>query len=74
MLVNAQPEPAVAEDVSAAADLIRRRLARQNNSAEKTAVFGNLFSRLLTQPVLSQKWGILYFLLRVAEGAARAAQ
>ena len=70
------PEAAVAEDVNFAADLIRRRLLREAGEAgggpENVHGFEGLYSRLLAQPVLGQKWGILYFLLKVAEGQDRA--
>ncbi|WPH01449.1 Hypothetical protein R9X50_00429500 [Acrodontium crateriforme] len=74
ILNQSQHEPAVAEDVNLAAHLIQRRLARQGNGAERTTVFGNLYSRLLGQPVLSKKWGILYFLLRLSEGSENQRQ
>ena len=69
------PEAAVSEDVNFAADLIRRRLLREAGSVgggpENVHGFEGLYSRLLAQPVLGQKWGILYFLLKVAEGRER---
>ncbi|KAF2766362.1 spc98 like protein [Teratosphaeria nubilosa] len=67
-LVDAEPEASVAEDVNHAADLIQRRLIRANNSPEKATQFRNLYSRLLAQPVLGQKWAILYFLYQLADG------
>lgn len=67
--IDAEPDPSIAEDVNHAADLIKKRLL-QNKSPEKAAVFGNLYSRLLSQPVLGQKWAILYFLLKVGEGGS----
>ena len=65
--LDAQAEAGVVEDVNHAADLIRGKLLRESNSPEKARIFSNLYSRLLAQPVLGQKWAILYFLLRVAE-------
>lgn len=61
-------QSAPTEDVNHAADLIKRRLIHDSASPEKAAAFGNLYSRLLAQPVLSRKWAILYFLLKTAEG------
>ncbi|KAF4550452.1 Gamma tubulin complex component C-terminal-like protein [Elsinoe fawcettii] len=55
------------EDTSHAADLIRAKLVRDTGRPEKATRFSGLYSRLLTQPVLGQKWGILYFLYRLAE-------
>ena len=67
--IDGASEPAVVEDVNHAADLIKRRLLREGGGGpEGVYSFEGLYSRLLAQPVLGQKWGILYFLLRVAEG------
>lgn len=60
------------ENVNNAPDLIKRKLRRENASPDKAVRFSNLYSRLLTQPVLSQKWGILYLLYKLSgneEGA-----
>ncbi|KAL4918570.1 Spc98 family-domain-containing protein [Aspergillus aurantiobrunneus] len=54
------------ENINNASDLIKRKLLRENASPDKAARFSNLYSRLLTQPVLSQKWGILYLLYRLS--------
>jgi gamma-tubulin complex component 3 len=67
-LIEREPEPSVAEDVNHAADLIKRRLIMESNHPEKATLFSNLYSRLLTQPVLGQKWAILYFLYQLADG------
>lgn len=60
--------PATAEDVNHAADLIKKKLIRENDRPDKAAKFSNLYSRLLSQPALSQKWSILYFLYQLADG------
>lgn len=67
-LERGETQAVPAEDVNHAADLIKRRLIHGLASPEKAAAFGNLYSRLLAQPVLSRKWAILYFLLKTAEG------
>lgn len=67
-LIDREPEASVAEDVNHAADLIKRRLIRENQSPEKATAFSNLYSRLLAQPVLGQKWAILYFLHQLGDG------
>ncbi|KAL2045657.1 hypothetical protein N7G274_002086 [Stereocaulon virgatum] len=59
--------PAVVSDVNHAADLIKKKLLRENDSPDKTVQFSNLYARLLTQPVLSQKWSILYLLHQLAD-------
>jgi gamma-tubulin complex component 3 len=66
------------ESINNAPDLIKRKLRRENESPDKTVRFSNLYSRLLTQPVLSQKWGILFLLYKLsasnepAEGGERS--
>ncbi|KAK5698878.1 Microtubule-nucleating Tub4p (gamma-tubulin) complex component [Elasticomyces elasticus] len=67
-LLDREPEPGVADDVNQAADLIKRRLVREGGGPERASAFGNLYSRLLSQPVLDKKWGILYFLWKLTEG------
>jgi gamma-tubulin complex component 3 len=61
-------------EINQAHDLIRRKLLRENASPEKAARFGNLYSRLLSTPVLNQKWSILYLLYRLAEESPRSRQ
>lgn len=56
-----------AENINNASDLIKRKLLRENASPDKAVRFSNLYSRLLTQPVLGQKWAILYLLYRLSE-------
>lgn len=62
------------ENVNNAPDLIKRKLRRENASPDKAVRFSNLYSRLLTQPVLSQKWGILYLLYKLSENDEPAAE
>ena len=57
-------------DVNQAQDLIKRKLIRENASPEKAARFGNLYSRLLSLPIVNQKWSILYLLYTLAESDA----
>jgi gamma-tubulin complex component 3 len=40
---------------------------RDNNTPEKALKFSNLYSRLLSQPVLSQKWAMLYFMYQLSD-------
>jgi gamma-tubulin complex component 3 len=54
------------ESVNNAPDLIKRKFRRENPSPDKVTRFSNLYTRLLTQPVLSQKWGILYLLYKLS--------
>lgn len=59
---------AAAENINNASDLIKRKLLRDNASPDKAVRFSNLYSRLLTQPVLGQKWAILYLLFKLSSG------
>lgn len=53
-------------NINNASDLIKRKLLQGNAGPDRALRFSNLYSRLLTQPVLSQKWGILYLLYRLS--------
>ncbi|KAL9130134.1 MAG: hypothetical protein Q9217_001608 [Psora testacea] len=59
--------PAVMSDIQHAADLIKRKLLRDNGSPDKAVLFSNLYTRLLSQPVVSRKWEVLLFLHRLAD-------
>ncbi|KAI5307306.1 Microtubule-nucleating Tub4p (gamma-tubulin) complex component [Ascosphaera pollenicola] len=55
------------ETINSAPDMIKRKLLHENESPDRAVAFSNLYSRLLTQPVLSQKWAILYLLYRLGQ-------
>jgi gamma-tubulin complex component 3 len=57
-------------EVNNASDLIKRKLLRENPSPDKAVRFSNLYSRLLTQPVLAQKWAILFLMVRLGDDDA----
>ncbi|KAK2733064.1 Microtubule-nucleating Tub4p (gamma-tubulin) complex component [Myotisia sp. PD_48] len=57
------------ETINNAPDLIKRKLLKQHSTPDKAVRFSNLYSRLLTQPVLGQKWAILYLLYRIGDHA-----
>ncbi|QIW95249.1 hypothetical protein AMS68_000767 [Peltaster fructicola] len=74
-LLNTQRESSRVEDVGLAADIIKRGLLKGQpgeisgkRELERATRFGNLYSRLLAQPILSQKWGILWFLWKAGQG------
>ena len=46
---------------------------RENNSPEKALRFSTLYSRLLTQTVLTRKWAMLYFLYKLSDSDVNAA-
>ncbi|KAI9686673.1 MAG: Microtubule-nucleating Tub4p (gamma-tubulin) complex component [Bogoriella megaspora] len=66
--LEAQGDASLSEDVNHAADLIKKKLIRENKTPQKARDFSNLYSRLLAQPVLSQKWAILYLLYQLSGG------
>lgn len=64
---NNNDDPASSENINNVSDLIKRKLYRgAGASPDKAVRFSNLYTRLLTQPVLSQKWAILYLLYRLS--------
>ncbi|KAI9778433.1 MAG: Microtubule-nucleating Tub4p (gamma-tubulin) complex component [Geoglossum umbratile] len=69
-IIDGQVAPAVVSDVNHASDLIKKKLIRDGPSPDRALRFSNLYSRLLTQPVLSQKWAILYLLYQLADSNA----
>ncbi|KAL8746043.1 MAG: hypothetical protein Q9190_001880 [Brigantiaea leucoxantha] len=67
-IIDDQPSSSVVKDVNHVSDLIKKKLLQQGNGTpEKAIQFSNLSSRLLAQPVLSQKWGILLLLHQLAD-------
>ncbi|KAH0292936.1 hypothetical protein M436DRAFT_69483 [Aureobasidium namibiae CBS 147.97] len=70
--LDEQPSSAAADDVHHAADLIRQKLVHENSRPDKALHFSNLYSRLLSQPVLDRKWAILYFLYRLSRSEPEA--
>ncbi|KAK4229651.1 Spc98 family-domain-containing protein [Podospora fimiseda] len=57
--------PSIAADVNHAYDLIKRNLIQTNPS--QALKFSNLYTRLLSLPVLNQKWAILYLLYQLSD-------
>ncbi|KAF2665326.1 hypothetical protein BT63DRAFT_405294 [Microthyrium microscopicum] len=66
-LIENAGDPAVTADVHHAADLIRAKLLRDNATPDKIVRFSQLYSRLLAEPVLQQKWAVLYLLYLLAD-------
>lgn len=57
--------PTITADTNHAHDLIKKKLVQTNPSAALR--FTNLYTRLLSVPVLQQKWAILYLLYQLAD-------
>lgn len=63
--VGSERSPAISADSNHAHDLIKKKLVQSNPSAALR--FTNLYTRLLSVPVLQQKWAILYLLYQLAD-------
>ncbi|KAF6833905.1 Spindle pole body component alp6 [Colletotrichum musicola] len=64
-ILEGPASPAISSDVNHASDLIKRKLIQSNPS--QALRFSNLYTRLLSLPVLGQKWAILYLLYQLAD-------
>ncbi|KAK1700331.1 Spc97/Spc98 family protein [Colletotrichum godetiae] len=64
-ILDAPASPAISSDVNHASDLIKRKLIQSNPS--QALRFSNLYTRLLSLPVLGQKWAILYLLYQLGD-------
>ncbi|PSR92015.1 Spc98 family-domain-containing protein [Coniella lustricola] len=64
-ILNDTSSPAISADSNHAHDLIKKKLVQTNPSAALR--FTNLYTRLLSVPVLQQKWAILYLLYQLAD-------
>ncbi|KAH7148809.1 Spc98 family-domain-containing protein [Dactylonectria macrodidyma] len=64
-ILDSPASPAISSDVNHASDLIKRKLIQSNPS--QALRFSNLYSRLLSLPVLEHKWAILYLLYQLAD-------
>ncbi|KAL8866407.1 MAG: hypothetical protein Q9174_006320, partial [Haloplaca sp. 1 TL-2023] len=67
-ILEGHPGPSVVSNVSHISELIKDKVSRdQDGGVDKAVRVSNLLSRLLSQPVLSQKWAILSLLQQLAE-------
>ncbi|ATZ53476.1 Bcspc98 [Botrytis cinerea B05.10] len=66
-ILGSSKTPAVVADVNQASDLIKKRLIQTNPSPNEALRFTNLYSRLLSIPVITQKWAVLYFLYQLGD-------
>ncbi|KAH8893245.1 hypothetical protein GQ53DRAFT_805467 [Thozetella sp. PMI_491] len=64
-LLDNPASPTISSDVNHANDLIKRKLIQSNPS--QALRFSNLYSQLLSLPVLNQKWAILYLLYQLSD-------
>ena len=59
--------PSTQPDIHEVSDAIRKRLWRTRNSPEPAVRFSNIYSRLLTMPILERKGGILQLFYSLAD-------
>lgn len=64
-ILHSPSSPAISSDVNHASDLIKRKLIQSNPT--QALRFSNLYTRLLSLPVLEHKWAILYLLYQLAD-------
>ncbi|ESU16554.1 hypothetical protein FGSG_09910 [Fusarium graminearum PH-1] len=64
-ILDSPASPAISSDVNHASDLIKRKLIQSNPT--QALRFSNLYTRLLSLPVLEHKWAILYLLYQLAD-------
>ncbi|KAL7767778.1 hypothetical protein ACKLNR_002079 [Fusarium oxysporum f. sp. zingiberi] len=64
-IIDSPVSPAISSDVNHASDLIKRKLIQSNPT--QALRFSNLYTRLLSLPVLEHKWAILYLLYQLAD-------
>ncbi|KAI4141138.1 MAG: hypothetical protein L6R39_005494 [Caloplaca ligustica] len=70
-IIDSYPKQSVVPDIHHVSDVIRQKLLRaRNGDSEKAIRVSNLLSRLIEQPVLSQKPAILLFLNDLAQDSA----
>ncbi|KAH8785033.1 Spc97/Spc98 family protein [Diaporthe sp. PMI_573] len=64
-ILESNRSASITADANQASDLIKKKLVRTDPSAALR--FTHLYTRLLTLPVLQQKWGILYLLYQLSD-------
>ncbi|KAG0193699.1 Gamma-tubulin complex component 3 [Apophysomyces sp. BC1034] len=65
--LTSHAEASVLQDENHVANMIRRKLMRDPKNSAKSSRFGHLYNKLASQPILKNKWAILYFLYLVSE-------
>ncbi|CAZ80834.1 unnamed protein product [Tuber melanosporum] len=66
-MIKSHGQPSIVPDVQHISDIIKKRLVRDNKTPEPALKFSTLYTRLLNQRVLSQKWAILYLLHELSD-------
>ncbi|KAK6339226.1 Microtubule-nucleating Tub4p (gamma-tubulin) complex component [Orbilia javanica] len=70
-LIDVHVAPAYADDPAHIANIIKNKLIRDNRTSDKALRFHNLYSRLLTLPLIKKKGAILHLLHELSEDSER---
>lgn len=65
-IIDSHPRSDTVMDMQHLGDIIKKKLIRDHPTPEPASRFNTLYTRLLAQPVLSQKWGVLKFILELS--------
>ncbi|XP_044170945.1 gamma-tubulin complex component 3 homolog [Acropora millepora] len=68
-LLGSHFAPTVATDEFRVVERIKRKLLKEKGEVE-IAIFAELYRKLVSQPVLKNRWAILYFLMSVGEDSS----
>ncbi|KAK6507183.1 Microtubule-nucleating Tub4p (gamma-tubulin) complex component [Arthrobotrys musiformis] len=70
-MIDSHVAPSYADDPAHIANIIKNKLIRDNRTSDKALRFHNLYSRLLTLPLIKQKGAILHLLHELSEESER---
>ncbi|KAG0314037.1 Gamma-tubulin complex component 3 [Dissophora globulifera] len=73
-ILGSRLAPSLVSDDMHISDLIKKKLMREDPSANKAVRFSHLYTKLSACSVLSKKWSTLYFLLAVSDQSSSVAQ
>lgn len=68
-VVGSRFSPSIATDEFRVVERIKRKLLKEKREVD-IAIFSELYRKLASQPVLQNRWAILYFLLSVSENSS----
>ncbi|KAF8538531.1 Spc98 family-domain-containing protein [Trichophaea hybrida] len=72
--IQKYPQSDLVQDPQHLGDLIKKQLIRDNPSSDQAKRFSSLFTKLLSQNVLTKKWAVLKFLLELSNSPDEEAE
>ncbi|KAK6336548.1 Microtubule-nucleating Tub4p (gamma-tubulin) complex component [Orbilia brochopaga] len=69
-MIDSHVAPGCSDDPAHIANIIRNKLIRDNRTSDRALRFANLYSRLLTLPLIKQKGAILHLLHELSDSDA----